>query len=71
MFGLFGRKKKAKEEHEQELKDRLASRLVNYEPANNSELSEFVRVDFGEGKKVVAMMDFSDDPWTEVPSRGA
>jgi hypothetical protein len=66
MFDLFGRKKKANEKHEQELKERLANKLVNYESANNAELSAFVDVDFSEFRDAITaitMIEFSNDPW--------
>ncbi|MFT5113576.1 MAG: hypothetical protein ACI8P9_002907 [Parasphingorhabdus sp.] len=65
MFGLFGREKKAKEKHEQELKDRLANRLANYETANNTGLSKFANADFDELSKPITMIEFSNDAWTE------
>ena len=65
MFGLFGNKKKAKEQHEQELKERLARRLVNYEAANNNELSKFAKVDFDEDTKSITLLEFSKEAWTE------
>ena len=65
MFGLFGREKKANKKHEKELKERLANKLVNYEPANDNELSEFVNVDFDECSKATPMIEFSKDAWTE------
>ena len=65
MFGLGGREKKANEKHEQELKQRLADRLVNYETANNNELSKFAKVDFDERSKTITMIEFSNDAWTE------
>ena len=66
MFGLFGSEKKAKEKHEQELKERLANRLVNYETSNNNnELSKFANVDFDERSKTITMIEFSNDAWAE------
>jgi hypothetical protein len=65
MFGLFGREKKANEKHEQELKERLANKLISYNPANDNELSEFVNVDFDEGCTATTMIEFSKDAWTE------
>jgi hypothetical protein len=67
MFGLFG-KKKANEKHEQELKKRLANKLVNYESANSNKLSEFVNVNFDEFGKIITsftLVEFSIDPWME------
>ena len=65
MFGLFGSKKKAKEKHEQELKERLASRLVNYEASNDNEKSKFANVDFDEDSKAITLLEFTKTAWAE------
>lgn len=62
MFDLFGRKKKAKEKHEKELKNRLASKLRHYDSADDKSSTEFTEIDFGHGKKKVKKIALSNDP---------
>jgi hypothetical protein len=53
MIDFFGRGNKAKMKHEKELKARLASKLQNYDSADDKSVTEFTVIDFGEGKKRV------------------
>jgi hypothetical protein len=61
MSDFFGIKKRANEKHESELKERLASKLQNYDSVDDKSLTEYTDVDFGKGKRRVEKITFSDD----------
>jgi hypothetical protein len=70
MSDFFGRKKKANEKHESELKARLASKLQNYDSADDKSVTEFTDIDFGKGKKRVEKIIFTDGTWVNTnPSK--
>jgi len=76
MFDFFRKKAKAKakENHEAELKKRLAQSLEKYDADNDKSKTQFTEIDFGEGRTKIkvkkinikdTLCGFGKDPWAE------